>query len=354
MAWRKLAAAAIAALAVSTSLGAPAQAQGSAAPWRVSGKLFGEPRTGREPKKAENVSGIACATGSGSPRTCMVVDDEAQGAQVAIVRDGEIVAGDFIPLISDRHGGDPLELDGEAVAFADGAFYVVGSHGRPRKTDAGPEDGKANAKADASRRLFRIQFDPAAVGPDGKLASPPAITSSHELSRVLREQPAISAAWNGRLTENGLTLEGAAVRDGRFYAGLRAPLSGEKAVIVSVPLTRLFDDRPGAAAVHEIDLGRRRGVRDLAAHRDGFLVLAGPVQDPADNAVQAEDYSVFWWDGGTGTKRLGDVPAYGKGVKPEGLLPLEQQGDRLRVLVVFDGPDEGAPRRIELAAPNLP
>lgn len=330
----------------------PAAAQNVTLPWKVKGKLFGEPRRSGEPKKAENVSGVACATSSGYPRICLLADDESQGVQVVVLKaEGEIIAGDLIPLISDVYGDDPLELDAEAVAFADGSFYVAGSHGRPRKKDAGSADAKANAKATASRRLFRLRFDPAAVSPDGKLASSPEIKPSLELSRILQEQPGLAAAWNGRLTEGGLTLEGLAVRDRRLYAGARAPLVGEKAVVVSVPLEALFEGRPGATP-HELDLGGRRGVRDLTVHQGGFLVLAGPVQDPAGHAVSADDYAVYWWDGETGTKRLGDIPAYGQGVKPEGLLPLDQQGGKLRVLVFFDGPDGGEPRAVELNAPG--
>jgi hypothetical protein len=41
-----------------------------------------------------------------------------------------------------------------------------------------------------------------------------------------------------------------------------------------------------------------------------------------------------------------DLQAYGKKVKPEALLPLEQKNRKLRALVLFDGPEEGAPRPV--------
>ena len=62
--------------------------------WPVRGKL-----QGKNGKKAENVSGIACATAQGFPRTCLVVDDNMQEAQFVTVKDGEVAVGNMIPLI---------------------------------------------------------------------------------------------------------------------------------------------------------------------------------------------------------------------------------------------------------------
>src|ERR1700747_160970 len=76
--------------------------------WPVRGKL-----QGKNGEKAENVSGIACATAQRFPRTCLVVDDNLQEAQFVIVKDGEIEAGDMIPLIDNTFEGKRLELDGE-------------------------------------------------------------------------------------------------------------------------------------------------------------------------------------------------------------------------------------------------
>ena len=64
------------------------------------------------------------------PRKCLVIDDEVQFAQVVIVNDGELLAGDTIPLVASPNDGQ--SLDGEGIAFAKGAFYIVGSHGHPR------------------------------------------------------------------------------------------------------------------------------------------------------------------------------------------------------------------------------
>jgi hypothetical protein len=98
--------------------------------WPVRGKL-----QGKNGKKSKDVSGIDCATARGFPRAGLVIDDNMQEAQFVTVKDGEIVAGEMIPLIDNSFEGKPLELDGESVAYADGFFYVIGSHGHPRDSD---------------------------------------------------------------------------------------------------------------------------------------------------------------------------------------------------------------------------
>ena len=42
-----------------------------------------------------------------------------------------MIAGDTIPLIDHSFDGKALKLDGEGIAYADGFFYVMGSHGYP-------------------------------------------------------------------------------------------------------------------------------------------------------------------------------------------------------------------------------
>src|SRR5262245_25000406 len=121
-------------------------AQGEAV-WPVREKLVGE--DGKKPKDAEkskNASGMACTSDRGCPRTCLVIDDNLQSAQLATLTDGELVAGKSISLIGDAFDGKPLELDGEGVAYANGFFYVMGSHGHPRD-----KKGKLDPVADRDK-----------------------------------------------------------------------------------------------------------------------------------------------------------------------------------------------------------
>src|SRR6476620_4512765 len=133
----------------------PANAQ-DLPPWKVDGKLLGKADGASDFKKSEDVSGIACDRSSGFPRLCLVADDETQGTQIVVLKDGELIAGDFIKLTEAQHAGKPLELDAEGVAFESGIFYVIGSHGRPRHGDDPKTEEKSNAKAKATRQIFSI------------------------------------------------------------------------------------------------------------------------------------------------------------------------------------------------------
>src|SRR3712207_2562900 len=179
------------------------------APWRVRGKLLGKPRGSDvlDSKKAEDISGVACATDSGFPRLCIIADDEAQGVQIVILRDGEMAAGSFIPLVSDSHKGKPLELDAEGVAFAEGAFYVVGSHGRPRHNDTDVEKARSDAQAAASRRVFRIRIAPGAVDmATGRLTGMPEVAASTALGGFVQMDRRLGPWFDKPLEVNGLTV----------------------------------------------------------------------------------------------------------------------------------------------------
>ncbi|MER8817756.1 DUF3616 domain-containing protein [Mesorhizobium sp. M0142] len=321
----------------------------------MSGKLLGKPKeSGADSKKSEDVSGIACTTTSGFPRICLVADDETQGAQIVILEDGKLIAGDFVRLIEDSFADKPLELDAEGVAFADGSFYVIGSHGRPRHEEGADAAAKIEARARASSRIFCIRFAPDSIDiKTGKLNNQPEIMPSLKLIGLLRAQKALEPFVDKPLEENGLTVEGVAVRDGVLYAGLRGPVPDDhRAAILSVPLPALFDGRSGKTTLlrpmlgvdHE---GKARGVRDLVTFEGRLLVLAGPVNDPAKgHPIELGDYTVFSY--GEDTEKLLDLEGYGSETKPEALLPLGESDGILRALLLFDGPEEGLPTPIEI------
>lgn len=327
--------------------------------WTVDGKLLGKAKDG-DFKKSEDASGIACDRSSGFPRLCLVADDETQGAQIVILKDGELVAGDFIKLMNAQHDGKPLELDAEGVAFDGGSFYVVGSHGRARHHNDPEEEAKNNAKAQATRRIFRITLDTSSVDmKNGKLVSQPAIKPSTDLIGILQRQPDLLSSFDRELDENGLTIEGVAVRDGRLYIGMRGPLLGTDAAVLSVPLSAVFENQQAPSKLHRLaletdTLGKPRGVRDITRYANGFLVLAGPLNDPPDDReIQPSDYSIYEWDGDGVLERVRHIPAFGKKIKPEALLPLDGDVQRGRILILFDGPKEGAPRPFEVTLKKI-
>jgi hypothetical protein len=332
------------------AVAAPALAE---TPWPVQNRLQGKLKGG-DPEKAEDVSGIACAPGA-FPRLCLAVDDETQGAQVVILQPGLAIAGDFIPLIDDAYDGKPLELDAEGVAYADGFFYVTGSHGRARHEDNAAKEAKNQAKAAATRKLFRIALAADAVDlATGTLRSKPSITETAALATVLQNDPVMAPFLDRPLSKNGLTIEGIAVRGDTLYAAMRGPvLDDGQAAIARVPLATLFDGAPGAATIFRLSLDRDtegdpRGIRDITVAGDGFLLIAGPEEDPSKkHAVQVGDYAIYAWNEGAATKRL-DLQPYGKKTRPEALVVLEEEAGTAHALLLFDGPKEGMPTPVDI------
>jgi hypothetical protein len=94
----------------------------------------------------------------------------------------------------------------------------------------------------------------------------------------------------------------------------------------------------------------------MAAVGDELLVLAGPVGDTDATDAAPGAYSVYRWDprlpdpaSADEMKPLFDIPTFTHGSdddpdKPEAILPLAVGEGSIEVLVLFDGPDEGAPR----------
>lgn len=318
--------------------GAPPAVAKDPGEWLVKGRLIG-----KNGKKSTDISGIACSTAEGFPRSCLVIDDNLQSAQFVVVRHGELVAGDLVRLISNTYKGKPLELDGEGVAYADGYYYVMGSHGHPRdrdhKLDPIKDADKIRARIVASSQIVRI----------GAHGDAPAIMATGKLRAIIAASPVLSPFLDRRLEINGLTIEGVAVKDGRLFAGFRAPsLDNGRAAVLSVRLGALFGMDPVDAKLYRLPLGDGQGVRDLTSYADGFIVLSGPATDGGT-------YAVYWWDGVSENTRLlrdlADVTAKDGTRKAEALLPLDESPSGLRVLILFDGEKQGAPVAIEMPRP---
>lgn len=343
----------VAVVALLATLSLPAEAR----EWKVEKELRGEPKEGKpgEFKKARNVSGIACNRESGFPRQCLVIDDEVQWAQVVILHENRIVAGQTIQLIGNTHGGKPLELDGEGVAYADGYFYIIGSHGAPRKNEK--NEAKREARIAASSQLVRFRLDGADITTDGRLKVSPRIETTAKLRKALASHPDLEPFAERDLDKKGLTIEGIAIRDGILYAGLRAPtLAPGRATVATVPVEALFDGKQEVPELklHSLTVGDGNGIRDLALYRGGFVVLVGSA--PALDDGEPGRYSIYRWAGRGDVEGPGvDVPVYpaedgdkSKFPKPEAILPLEQSKDGLRILVIYEGAEEGRPRDLTI------
>lgn len=308
---------------------------------KVQGEIIGE-----NDKKSKDMSGIACAPMVALPRPCLVIDDNLQAAQSVTFEGDGLEAGRSIPLIDNGFGGEPLELDGEGVAFSADAFYVIGSHGHPRD-----KDHELNATADRDLIAARIkaasQIIKLVMLADGSLAVQGTPMS---LSEAIERQPELAAFSGKRLEKNGLTIEGIAVRGDRLFAAFRGPtLPGGRAPVLSVSLKGLAAGGKLDAELFKLPLGEGMGIRDLASEGDHFLVLAGPSADVSGR------YSIYSWDGSSDDNfapvlALTDIPGAGDKRKAEALLSVSASETVRTLLILFDGEKQGSPLLVRISA----
>ena len=316
---------------------------------------------------ARDLSGIACkpAPEGAAQRLCLVVNDRERFAQIATLVEGRIIPGPTVAMVGDQPSGTTIgappqrmacsagevafsDLDGEAVAYAEPYFYVLGSHGCSRRREFHP----------SRFILARVRIDDQgrAVDEAGREAASPAdalrlVETTYRLSEVLRAAEPVGAHLGQDLAEaSGLNVEGLAVVGGTLYAGLRAPSLEGHAYVVGTDLEPLFTpDAPLVPRIIPLALGRDTGIRDLAPLPDGrLLVLAGPAQDQLD--VNFALFALDLRDGGLIRLTALDDPAgtctpcpRAVSGKPEAVLPLSRDGDRLRILILFDSLPNGAP-----------
>lgn len=319
------------ALAIGWATGALAQVPAPAA-WTIS-----EPFA-HDDKARTNLSGAACAPTRPPFKSCLIVNDEKKYAQFFAIDGTRLVPGAVIRLVHKDAESDP---DAEGAAFDAGYFYATGSHGRARNPDKNSEP---------SYRVFRFP-----VGKAGKPAFEVSeddivgVQASSRLREAIKRGQWIGKFHDQPLDQNGINIEGIAVKNGRAYFGLRGPSVDGHAFILSVDANALFSrHRKLNARVHRLKLGDFAGIRDLAAVRGGLLVLRGSVND------QAVAPAIYHWNEKTGALTpLGDLQlpqTLPSGAKAETLLVLrDAKGEPWRVLLMFDGPENGAPTEYELA-----
>ncbi|WP_007511500.1 DUF3616 domain-containing protein [Pseudofrankia saprophytica] len=287
--------------------------------------------------------------------------------------------GDFLPL-PEGPGDDGVvpEIDIEGIDRAGGYLWFVGSHSLTRRrVKPGHATEKALlrlAKVARNRNRFLIGRIPVvtagglptlvASAPDPTRPGTRLTAAALGLRRRTRLTTALADDEHlGRFLkipskDNGLDVEGLAVAGERIYVGLRGPVLRGWAVVLEL---RLVDGpgqhlllapvdgrRPRATGVpyrkHFLDLDGL-GVRDLLAHGDDLLLLAGPTMD-LDGPVR-----VYRWRGaaharasvvvtGNQLEKVLDIP-YGDGVDhAEGIT--HAPGDDGTLLVAYDSP---SPRR---------
>lgn len=265
------------------------------------------------------------------------------------------------------------EADVEGLARTGDFLWAVGSHSLRRKQIREHHDGPKALKRlartegqDNRQILVRLPVTDVEGVPtpvreivvDGVSHRAAALSGRDDLRRLLRDDEHLGPFLSIPGKDNGLDIEGIAVRDDRVYLGLRGPvLRGWAFVLELRPFVtpdaparlrlRPFEDgRPYRK--HVLDLNGL-GVRDLCPDGDDLLVLAGPTMS-LDGPVR-----VYRWHGASRAEMpsivRGDLITreleltFGEGDDhAEGMSML---GDD-RILVVYDSPakerltDDGA------------
>jgi hypothetical protein len=225
------------------------------------------------------------------------------------------------------------EIDMEAAASDAEHIYIIGSHSiRRRQVEEGRSYRQNRRRLSRvvphteSYRLFRIKLDDA-----GQLAAKESI----DLRDILENDEILGPFFSVPGKENGIDIEGIAVKDGRLFVGFRGPvLRGN-----FVPVLAFRFEEPDDYELLFVQLGGR-GIRDLASVEDGFLIVAGAIGDGDAS------YQLCLWNGEDGVPgeggwdgkiiKIGEL-ATNLGVKPEGLTVTAETPDEWRLLVVTDG-----------------
>jgi hypothetical protein len=316
-------------------------------------------------KKPRGLSGMAClaekpAAGGGGDlvRECVAIIDEESFAEiVTLSQKGLKPTGRTVelseaePAITGTQRVAPCkkadkdfgEFDGEGMAIADGYVYFTGSHSCSGKNKYKP----------SSYLLARFKHSSATSILDGN----PVLERTWRGADMLLNSP-VKDSYGGEKGK-GTNIEGLAVTGGRLYVGLRTPVGGNEAYILSAPVAKLFasgqqplDEKAGPIA---LKLGEGVGIRDLAALQSGgLLILSGPT-------IEQEEIPYRIWHlpppldpNGAGLTELAIIKSKAvakKGLpKAESITVLQESPatKKITVLVNYDNIDEGAPARHEL------
>lgn len=309
----------------------PATATKSAGGWQIQLLPAAWRLTGFQEDK--DLSGIAAWDAT----HCLVCSDELRTIQPGRMNReaGSIVAGPPIPLLPGAAGDTEVDAEGVAVSREDSCYYVTGSHGV----------GKKKADFQESRcRVIRIPVDPASGEP---------VAAGIQTASILpwaAGDATLGQYVHQPLQLNGFNIEGLTYKNGRLWFGLRAPNEKGDAFVIEAGARALFSGAADAR-LHRLPVGMGQGIREIAALREGFLVLTGNAsaeatkKQPRSMALGGDQtFRLFLWNpaASPAVTFIGVLPS--PSAKAEGLLILEETPAHIDVLVLFDGSAGGGPK----------
>ena len=305
----------------------------------------------KEQKTRKALSGIACSRNAAQERICLMAFDEGWQLRFAALGRNELTID---PVGVKLKGPEDEELDAEGAATDGTHFYVTGSHSAKRKGCV------RNAH---SRHVIRFRLDPAtgramrspAGDPQGSVVD---YVDSGRLWSIMQSRAELrNYVRDGDYC--GVDIEGLAFSKGRLYFGFRRPAS-----VLAVDAEAFFQGGDPRDSVTRLELGAGRGIRDMLAVDNGFMLLTGPDDDPKNKKV---NWRIAWWDGkSVAVKTLAqlDLSAVkprtlqqGKPRectdederKPEAMAVLDETTQAYQLLVLSDGMCDGGAMTFNVA-----
>lgn len=288
------------------------------------------------------------AIGVLSPERWIIAADEGDKVQILRrVDDSHYEVERTLDLVNGKN-----EADFEGLAINGAEIYVVGSHSRKRERVKAKKKQKKNLE-----RLARsIEPEPSrdqllrfTVDDDGKLSSKIEL----KLRGLLDGDTILSLFKTLPSKENGIDIEGLAVRGQQLFIGFRGPVLRHN----FVPILRFEVDHPEKHELLFVSLNGA-GLRGMSEVAGGLLLLSGAVGDGRESHV------LYFWDGRTCVpgkdveepcilKELGEVPLPEgqSGAKAEGLALLDENDVAYEIVVVYDSAQDGAPARMRVDKP---
>ncbi|MXQ14672.1 DUF3616 domain-containing protein [Microvirga makkahensis] len=303
----------------------------------------------------------------------LACDETASVERLRRLEDGSFGDHQHVALdrLVDLPAGADGEMDIEGLCASDGFLWIVGSHSRKRskpKRDENDRDQALQRMEEIQREpnryfLGRIPLVEEAPGPFALARSAGERQSAwlklghrhSALERWLAADPHLGPFLTIPSKENGLDVEGLAVRGSRVWLGLRGPVLRGHAVVLDLELEQKAPNRLKARRVdgehryrkHLLDT-RGLGVRDMRFEGDDLLLLVGPtmsLEGPAfvlrwRDAAQDDASGVISPDR---IEAVAELPYRLHADHPEGLELWPEAGPGA-LLVIYDAP---APDRVE-------
>jgi hypothetical protein len=285
---------------------------------------------------ALGIVGDYLVIGSDEADRCQVLKSTDRG--YTLLKDSDVVLAN-----------DGKEVDIEGIACEGRRVYVVGSHAYVR-----PKLDKEEPYRKNRERIGQIRYHPSrdvlarfTLQENGRASS----LEKTSLRSVIEANPILRPFARIPDKENGVNIEGLAVKQGRLYIGFRSPILRDNYVPV---LTCDFDHVDSAKLLFVRIEGL--GIRDLAAVKDGILILAGPMGDGPGS------YKIFLWnardclpgverqDEAGEIKELCQIPHEDNG-RAEGIVVTQDNESFYEFLISYDGLRNGGIKRFRLSRP---